>query len=96
MLQMFYNCKHLKSLDLSSFNTSKVTVIRLIFGNCTAMTQLKVSNMFRTDNATDRSSGFSQVKGLTVQVPKSSMANVTTWLKNIGFVEGTTGTITTY
>ena len=96
MLQMFYNCKNLKSLDLSSFNTSKVTVIRLIFGNCTAMTQLKVSNMFRTDNATDRSSGFSQVKGLTVQVPKSSMANVTTWLKNIGFVEGTTGTITTY
>ena len=96
MLQMFYNCKNLQSLDLSTFNTLEVINMRYIFGNCTALTKLKVSNLFNTKKVIGTVGAFQSVKGITAQVPSSWKSTVTNYLTKLGFVEGTTGTITTY
>ena len=96
MLQMFYNCKNLQSLDLSTFNTLEVTNMRYIFGNCTALTKLKVSNLFNTKKVIGTVGAFLSVNGITAQVPGSWKSTVTNYLTKLGFVEGTTGTITTY
>ena len=37
---MFYNCRNLTSLDLSSFDTSAVTYMYNMFYNCSALTSL--------------------------------------------------------
>ena len=38
MLGMFWDCKYLTSLDLSSFNTANVTDMGYMFRNCTLLT----------------------------------------------------------
>ncbi len=43
MDRMFNGCQLLTSLDLTSFDTSKVTSIFSIFDNCTNLTEIKVS-----------------------------------------------------
>ena len=53
---MFYECKGLASLDLSSFNTAKVTEMSLMFRSCD-MTSLDVSG-FNTANVTKMSGMF--------------------------------------
>jgi surface protein len=40
MSSMFYNCKALTSLDLSTFNISKVTSLGSTFRDCTSLTTL--------------------------------------------------------
>ena len=97
MAQMFYNCTNLKSLDLSAgFKTDKVTSMKFIFANCTALTKLKVSHLFNTNKVTEKGNAFQSVRGITVEVPSSYKTTVTKYLTNLNFVEGTTGTITTY
>ncbi len=49
---MFYNCSILTSLDLNSFNTSKVTAMGAMFYNCSILTSLDVSH-FNTSKVTD-------------------------------------------
>ena len=45
MWQMFYDCSSLTSLDLSSFNTSKVTSMINMFYNCSKIqTELNIMN----------------------------------------------------
>ena len=41
---MFYNCTSLKSLDLSSFSTPKLTDMSYMFENCTSLKTLDMSN----------------------------------------------------
>lgn len=44
MEYMFYNCYKLTSLDLSNFDTSKVTSINNMFRICNSLTTVKVIN----------------------------------------------------
>ena len=41
---MFYDCKSLKSLDISNFNTQNVNNMSGMFYNCKSLTSLDVSN----------------------------------------------------
>jgi surface protein len=51
---MFFNCKSLESLDLSSFNTSQVTTMDTMFFNCENLRELNLSNFeIREDCNTD-------------------------------------------
>lgn len=51
MYQMFNDCRSLTSLDVSQFDTSKVTNMGYMFFNCNLLTSLDVSN-FNTSNVT--------------------------------------------
>ena len=52
MNEMFFNCDGLTSLDLSNFDTSKVTDMNGMFQDCNGLTSLDLSN-FDTSNVTD-------------------------------------------
>ena len=52
MASMFYECKHLTSLDISNFDTSKVYDMRWMFDGCISLSTLDLSN-FDTSNVTD-------------------------------------------
>jgi surface protein len=54
MNQMFYACLVLPSINVSSFNTSKVTDMYAMFRNCKSLTELNISN-FDMSNITDMS-----------------------------------------
>ena len=41
---MFQNCTGLTSIDLSTWNVSKVTDMRYMFQNCTNLTSIDLSN----------------------------------------------------
>ena len=64
MVEMFYNCSALTSLDVSGFNTANVTEMTWMFGNCHQLTSLDVSG-FDTHNVTDMSAMFAECHGLT-------------------------------
>ena len=51
MYGVFYNCSSLTSLDVSNWNTSKVTNMMGTFMKCSALTSLDVSN-WNTSNVT--------------------------------------------
>ena len=61
---MFYNCRALTSLNLTSFNTAKVESMSGMFYNCCALTSLDLSN-FNTANVTDMSKMFEGCSALT-------------------------------
>ena len=61
---MFSSCRDLTSLDLSNFNTSKVTEMFSMFDGCSALTSLDVSN-FDTSNVTNMRGMFAGCSGLT-------------------------------
>ena len=44
MPQMFYKCKRLKSIDLSNFDTSKVTNMGSLFYECSQLIEIKIDN----------------------------------------------------
>ena len=46
---MFYGCSSLESLDLSSFDTSKVTDMRSMFYGCSRLESVYVSRLFVSD-----------------------------------------------
>ena len=52
MCYMFCDCKNLKSLDLSNFNTSDVSNMSNMFANCEKLKSLDISS-FNTSNATN-------------------------------------------
>ena len=64
MSYMFYECRTLTSLDLSSFNTSAVTNMSSMFSSCSALTSLNLSS-FDTSAVTNMSSMFYFCSGLT-------------------------------
>lgn len=56
---MFYNSKSLTSLDVSMFDTEKVTNMREMFGYLESMTNIKFGSSFNTKNVTDMYGMFS-------------------------------------
>ena len=61
---MFYYCRSLTSLDLSDFNTEKVTNMFAMFMECSSLTSLDLSN-FNTANVTNMGRMFLSCSGLT-------------------------------
>ena len=63
-VMMFYQCRSLTSLDLSSFDTSKVTDMISMFCDCHSLTSLDLSS-FDTSKVTGMSYMFYQCRSLT-------------------------------
>jgi len=63
MEEMFYNCSSLEELDLSNFNTSKLTNMQYTFYNCTDLTVLNLSG-WNTSNVTNMYSAFMNCESL--------------------------------
>jgi len=61
---MFYNCKSLLNLNLSSFSTQNIIDMSYMFYNCNSLTNLNLSN-FNTQNVTNMSSMFYNCNSLT-------------------------------
>ena len=61
---MFDNCQSLTNLDLSNFDTSKVTTMSSMFSDCLSLTTLDVSS-FDTSNVTTMSNMFYDCSSLT-------------------------------
>ena len=77
MWGMFYNCRSLTSLNLSSFNTSNVTSMSCMFDGCSSLTSLNLSS-FNTSNVTNMSSMFYGCSSLTsLNLSNFNTANVT-------------------
>ena len=55
---MFLNCKSLKELNLSNFNTENVTLMRDMFRECLSLKELNLNN-FNTNNVTNMDNMFS-------------------------------------
>src|SRR5574344_238285 len=64
MTSMFYECESLINVDVSNFNTSKVTNMGGLFYYCKSLTSLDVSN-FDTSYVTDMSQMFDYCTSLT-------------------------------
>ena len=54
---MFYECTSLTSLDLTSFDVSKVNSMRWIFAYCDKLTIITVNNNWNTSRAYNYSIG---------------------------------------
>ena len=64
MSKMFYGCKKLTSLDLSSFNTANVTTMEMMFQSCEKLTMLDLS-MFDIGEVTIMNDMFRGCESLT-------------------------------
>lgn len=73
---MFYNCRNLTSLDLSSFDTSNVTNMNSIFDGCSNLISLDLSS-FDTTKVTNMSSMFYNCLSLNKLYLSSSFFNST-------------------
>ena len=75
--RMFHGCKALTQLNLSNFNTSKVTNMSFMFEDCSALTQLDISN-FDTSNVIEMYSMFCICEELTqLDLSNFDISNVT-------------------
>ena len=75
--RMFRGCNLLTSLDVSNWDTSKITSMNSMFSNCSQLTQLDVSN-WNTSNVTDMSILFNNCSSLTsLDVSNWDTSNVT-------------------
>ena len=78
MSGMFTSCKSLTSIDVSSFNTSKVTNMNIMFQGCTTLTNINGLNRWNTSNATDMGNMFALCFKLTnLDVSSFNTSNVT-------------------
>ena len=67
---MFRECRNLKQLDVSRFNTANVTTMEEMFYCCESLTQLNVSN-FNTANVVYMNGMFERCeKSYTVKCTK--------------------------
>ena len=64
MSSMFYDCRSLTNLDISSFDTSQVTDMNGMFYNCSSLTNIDLSN-FDTSQVTDMNGMFYNCSSLT-------------------------------
>ena len=64
MVEMFYNCSALESLDLSNFDTSNVEGIDRLFYGCSALTELDLES-FNTKKTTSMYQMFANCSALT-------------------------------
>ena len=63
MSDMFFGCSSLTNLDLSSFNTPKVTNLNGMFYGCSSLKSLDLSN-FNTQNVTNMEHMFYECSSL--------------------------------
>ena len=78
MSAMFYNCQSLESLDVSGFNTSRVTTMWAMFGDCQSLESLDVSS-FKTSQVTTMEGMFSSCHSLeSLDVSGFNTSQVTT------------------
>ena len=74
---MFCGCRKLKTLNISNFDTNKVTNMSTMFNACMNLTELNISN-FDTGNVTDMSLMFSFCSNLaTLNLSNFDTRNVT-------------------
>ena len=74
---MFYYCRALTSLDVSSFDTSNVTDMNSMFNGCRALTSLDLRN-FNTSNVTNMNRIFASCINLTsLDLSNFNTSNVT-------------------
>ena len=74
---MFSNCSSLASLDVSGFDTGKVTNMSNMFSGCSKLTSLDLSS-FDTENVTNMSYMFSSCSSLTsLDLSSFDTSNVT-------------------
>ena len=74
---MFYGCSGLTSIELSGFNTSKVTNMNDMFNGCSGLTSIELSG-FNTSNVTNMSYMFNNCSGLTsIELSGFNTSNVT-------------------
>ena len=81
--KMFYLCNTLKNLDISGFNTSKVTDMYQMFGSCSVLTSIKGLDNLDTSNVTNMGSVFSSCNTLPeLNLSNWDVSNVTnmSWL----------------
>ena len=87
MSKMFYNCKSLQNLNLSSFNTSNVTNMSGMFGCCENLQNLDL-NSFDTSDTTDMNGMFWYCKSLdTLNISSFDTSNVTNMAQMFGYCE---------
>jgi bacterial surface protein 26-residue repeat protein (3 repeats) (fragment) len=79
MTRMFLGCSSLTSLDVTNFNTAKVTDMSYMFQDCYALTSLYLTN-FNTEKVTNMESMFSSCKALITIYASSKF--VTTQVSN--------------
>ena len=81
---MFYGCSALTSLNVSNFNTAKVTDMRCMFYGCSALTTIYCNDDWKSDvvqNSTDMFRDCSKLKGAVAYDANKTdvtMANPTT------------------
>ena len=63
---MFYNCKSLKSINLSSFNTNNVTDMNEMFSGCESLESIDLSS-FNTNNVTNMNGMFYGCESLKIE-----------------------------
>jgi len=74
---MFYECKHLKSIDLSKFNTNNVTNMSNMFRGCSSLNSIDISK-YNTYNVTDMSNMFRGCSSLkSIDLSKFNTNSVT-------------------
>ena len=80
---MFFNCSGLTGIDLSHFNTSRVTTMRTMFGSCQALESLNLSS-FNTSQVTNMEYMFSNCTNLrTVYVGNGWSTAAVTYSSNM-------------
>ena len=62
---MFYNCSSLTSLDLSGWNTAKVTNMSHMFHNCGGLVSIYVGSGWNTDEVSSSGKMFTLCKNLS-------------------------------
>ena len=81
MRSMFYNCKSLKSLNLSNIDTSRVTDMNSMFKNCLSLKNLDISS-FKTLNVNNMDYLFSGCNSLeTLNLSSFDTSNATSMMK---------------
>jgi surface protein len=81
---MFAGCTHLTLIDLSNFNTSKITDMSYMFGSCQKIVSLDLSN-FDTSAVTNMERMFSgclKLTSLTLEPRTTTYTGITTSMFN--------------
>ena len=78
MYAMFQNCRELKYIDLSNFNTSNVVYMNKLFLNCFKLEEIKGLNNFDTTNVKFMDSMFEECYELkSLDLSNFNVSNVT-------------------
>lgn len=79
MAQMFYDCRKITTVNLSTCNTANVWNMAGLFSSCNNLSNLTLGNRFTTESVEDMSSMFSGCSSLTsLDLSSFNTANVTT------------------